>query len=164
MTTFDKETFLAQEVEAGFDTSFARVPEGVWPAYIGDLDVVERGADTIFEVTWVIVDDRVKQALNMERPTCRQGIFLEFDAAGALLRGDNKNPQLGRLLEVADLNDPAKPLRLGMLNGFGPAMVKITHKPNKDDPDNPYANVTRVAKMESAQAAADADASAAAGA
>ena len=146
-STFDPDLFLGAEVAGGFETSYERVPAGEYPAMIEDVKVrkvnTENGVSAVMDVTWLILDEDVKKATELERPTCRQGLFLDINEKGGLDRGKNKNVALGRLLEVLGVNKGDKWSPEGLKSST--ATVRVEHKPNKDDPENPYANVTRVA-------------------
>ena len=147
LSTFDPDLFLGSEVEGEFETSYQRVPPGEYPGVIDDVKVrkvdTKDGPRAVMDVTWLILDEEVKKETELERPTCRQGMFLDVNDQGGLDRGKNKNVAVGRLLEALGMNN-GKAWNPEGLKGL-PATVRIEHKPNADDPENPYANVTRVA-------------------
>ena len=147
LSTFDPDLFLGGEMKGGFDTSYARVSPGEYSAMIDDVKVrkinTEEGERAVMDVTWLILDEDVKKETELERPTCRQGFFLNVNDKGGLERGKNKNVGLGRLLEALGIDQGSKWSPQGLKGSV--AIVRIEHKPNKDDPENPYANVTRVA-------------------
>ena len=147
ISTFDPDLFLGGEMKGGFDTSFARVPPGEYSAMIDDVKVrkvnTDDGERAVMDVTWLIIDEDVKKETELERPTCRQGFFLDVNDKGGLERGKNKNVGLGRLLEALGIDQGDKWSPEGLKSSM--AVVRVEHKPNKDDPENPYANVTRVA-------------------
>ena len=66
------------------------------------------GLRAVMDVTWLILDEDVKKETELERPTCRQGFFLEVNDKGGLERGKNKNVGLGRLLEALGINQGDK--------------------------------------------------------
>ena len=147
LSTFDPDLFLGGEIEGGFETSYARVQPGEYSAMIDDVKVrkinTKDGMSAVMDVTWLILDEDVKKETELERPTCRQGIFLDVNGKGGLERGRNKNIALGRLLEALGIDKGSKWNPEGLKSSL--ATVRIEHKPNADDPENPYANVTRVA-------------------
>ena len=53
------------------------------------------GVKAVMDVTWHILDEEVKKETELEKPTCRQGIFLDVNKKGGLDRGKNKNVTLG---------------------------------------------------------------------
>ena len=147
LSTFDPDLFVGAQTEGGFETSYERVQPGEYSAMVDDVKVrkvnTEKGVSVVMDVTWLILDEEVKKETELERPTCRQGFFLDVNEKGGLDRGKNKNVALGRLLEVLGINKGAKWSPDGLKSSL--ATVRVEHKPNKDDPENPYANVTRVA-------------------
>ena len=147
MTSFDKETFMNTEVVGAMETVYTPVPEGEWPGYVKDLDMREVNDSPVIDLTWVIIDDRVKEQLGIDEPTVRQTLFLDVDSNGSLSFGPNKNVQLGRVREVAGLNDPAAPFNFRMLQGIGPFTLKIGHRADKNDPSKVYADVQRISAV-----------------
>ncbi len=144
MTTFDKETFMNAEVIGAMETVYTPVPEGEWQGYVKEVDPREVNDEPVIDLTWVIIDDRVKEQLGIDEPTVRQTLFLDFDSNGVLSFGPNKNVQLGRVREVAGLNDPAAPFNFRMLQGIGPFTLKIDHRADKKDPSKVYADVKHI--------------------
>ena len=147
LSTFDPDLFLGGEIAGGFATSYARVPAGEYSAMIDDVKVrkvnTDDGEQAVMDVTWLILDEEVKKDTELERPTCRQGFFLDINEKGGLERGKNKNVGLGRMLEALGMDQGDKWSPAGLKGSL--ATIRVEHKPNKDDPENPYANVTRVA-------------------
>lgn len=100
----------------------------------------------ILDVVWQPDDEEQRRALNIEKlPTVRQSIFLDLTPAGGLDLGPLKNGDLNRLREVFDLNKPGMQWKFQDLIGR-PAKIKVTQRINKDDPENPYTNVSAVTK------------------
>ncbi len=147
MTTFDKETFMNAEVVGAMETVYTPVPEGEWPGYVKDLDMREVNDSPVIDLVWVIIDDRVKEQLGIDEPTVRQTLFLDVDSNGSLSFGPNKNVQLGRVREVAGLNDPSQPFNFRMLQGIGPFTLKISNNPDKKDSTKVWANVERISAV-----------------
>lgn len=150
---FDKDTFLAQEVTGANDTKYPVIPPGEYPAMSKSLDSRQFPGTkdptkvfTALDITWDIDDATVREATGLDKPTCRQSIFLDLNDAGKLDMNQTKNVQLGRLREALGLNDPDKPFSFSQLLGQ-PALVRIESSPNDKDPDNPYSNVTKVAQV-----------------
>ena len=147
ISTFDPDLFVGGETKGGFETSYARVSPGEYSAVFDDVKVrkvnTESGEQAVMDVTWLILDEAVKKETELERPTCRQGFFLDVNEKGGLERGKNKNVALGRMLDALGVGSGDKWSPQGLIGSI--AVVRVEHKPNKDDPENPYANVTRVA-------------------
>ena len=102
----------------------------------------------ILDVVWQPDDEEQRRALNVERlPTVRQSIFLDLTPGGSGLdMGPLKNGDLNRLREVFDLN--AEGVQWKFQDFIGkPAKIKVVQKGNKDDPENPFTNVTNVSKI-----------------
>ena len=147
LSTFDPDLFLGGETEGGFETSYAKVMPGEYSAMYDSAKVrkvnTNDGELAVMDVTWLILDEDVKKETELERPTCRQSFWLDVNDKGGLERGKNKNVGLGRMLEALGINKGDKWSPEGLKGSL--ATVRVEHKPNKDDPENPYANVTRVA-------------------
>lgn len=153
MSLFDKETFLSAEVTGANDTTYPTIPPGEYPAIAKKLDSRQFPGTqdptkiyTSLDIIWAIDDVGVKEATGLPEPTCRQSIFLDLNEAGQLDMREKKNVQLGRLREALGLNDPEKAFSFAQIAGQ-PAIVRIEHSPNKNDPENPYSNVTKVAQV-----------------
>jgi len=150
---FNPETFLEGAVTGANDTKYPLIPAGEFPAISKSLAAREmpntknpiQGPYTVLDIVWGIDDAEVKEATELESPTCRQSVFLDLHE-GVLDMRATKNVQLGRLREALGLNDPEKPFSFKDLVGQ-PALVRVEHTPNAKDPENPYANVTKVAAL-----------------
>ena len=146
LSTFDPDLFVGAEEEGGFETTYEKVPPGEYNAVIDSIAAkkvdTKDGVKAVMDVTWHILDEEVKKETELEKPTCRQGIFLDVNKKGGLDRGKNKNVALGRMLEAIGIND-GKPWSPGSIVG-SQAIARVEHKPNKEDADNPFVNVTRV--------------------
>ena len=106
---------------------------------------VAHGPFTALDITWEIEDAGVREAMGNNHPQCRQSVFLDLKD-GLLDMSEKKNIALGRLRDALGLNDPTRPFTFNDLLSQ-PAIVKIEHSPNPKDAENPYANVTKVAKL-----------------
>lgn len=150
MSTFDPTAFLNTEMKGAIDTTVIPIPEGEYSAQISrepkfrKIDT-KNGERVVMDVSWVIEDEAVKKITLMDNPVARQSVFLELTEAGAIDHSRGKNRPLGLLREAVGQNgkglwSPA------MLQG-AVAKVRIEHSPNENDPDSPYANVTRVTTL-----------------
>lgn len=147
MPVFDKETFMNTEVVGKSATSYTPCPVGEWQGYVKDLVLREVGDSPVLDLIWAIIDDRVKEELGIDEPTVKQTLFLDVDSNGALSFGPNKNVALGRVRDIANLNNPEEAFNFRMLQGIGPFMLKIDHRPDKNDPSRVYADVKRISAV-----------------
>lgn len=116
------------------------------------LQQTEKGG-LMLVIVWQLDDEEQRQKLQLEKmPTRRQSIFLDLTPNGALDMGPYKNADLNRLRDVFGLNVPGKQWRFQDFVGQ-PARIKIENRTNKEDPENPYQNVTAVAPMGAPQPA-----------
>ncbi len=150
VSAFDPAMFMGGEMESGFDTTYATVPAGEYRAQIEK--VITNKVDTkdgpriVMNISWNILDEEVKKAMDVEKATSRQSVWLELNPKGGLDKGKHKNVDLGKFLTGLGINK-GKPWKPDGLNGLA-AMVKITHSPNVNDPENPYANVVSVSELQ----------------
>lgn len=144
---FDPNTFLQQTITDANATRLTPIPEGEYLAVIDKLGIRTNDKGTIMlDVIWAVLDETVKQTLGMDKPTVKQTCFLDLDANGKLATGDNKNVQVGRVREAVGQNIAGQAWGPNMLQGAGPAKIKITLRPDKDDPTLIYNDVKGVAK------------------
>lgn len=129
------------------ESKFTPLPEADYNAYIDSISAAEMGNDKskVLVVTFAITDESAKTFMQMEKPTVKHNIFLDFEEDGRLSFGKNKNIGLGALREATGLNGP-EPFSFRMLEGKGPVVLKLTHRFNKTTGEGPYANVSRIAK------------------
>lgn len=107
----------------------------------------EKGAFLILDVVWQPEDEEQRQRLGVEKlPTVRQSIFLDLTPNGGLDLGPLKNGDLNRLREAIGLNQDGMKWKWQDFIGR-PAKIKVTHKTNPEDPENPYQNVVSVAPL-----------------
>jgi len=150
---FNVEAFAAGAFEGVGDTRRVRIDPKEYNAQVvgpwGDKTKLrtEKGF-LILDVVWQPDDEEQRRALNIDKlPTVRQSIFLDLTAGGAGLdMGPLKNGDLNRLREVFDLNQDGIQWKFQDFVGK-PARIKVVHKPNKDDPESPFTNVTAVSKI-----------------
>ena len=149
MSAFDPNNFLNDQVEGAMSTSQAPIPEGEYLAVIdsGDKGVAVRQTakgQTILDILWEIQDGNLAEALGRQTVTVRQSIFLDVTPSGTLDRSKGRNVALGKLRAALNQNDPTRPWSLGNLKGSGPAKIRVTQRPNQDDPDVIYNDVKGV--------------------
>ena len=147
-SSFDPETFMHSEVEGKMEVTFTPVPEGEFGAYIDDIEAAsvetKNGPAPVLYVTYAITDEEVKEQIDLDHPTVRQTVWLDFDDSGALSFSTNKNVRLGRIREATGQNVDGEPWSPSMLKGAGPVTVKVGHRYNSETGEGPYADVQRV--------------------
>ena len=148
-SSFDPDAFLSTHVEGQMETKFTPLPEGDYNAYVDSIAASEMGQGAekskVLVVTFAITDESAKQFMQMDKPTVKHNIFLDFEEDGRLSFGKNKNVALGALREAVGQNGP-EPWSFRRLEGAGPVILKLTHRFNKTTGEGPYANVARVTK------------------
>lgn len=152
--SFDPNSFINNaEVQGAMETRFIRIPPGEYLALVEkvegrEADYTDKNGQQrkspVCEITYRIDDESVRKATGMDNPSISQGIFLDINSAGQLEMGPGKNIKLGQLRAACNQNDPSKPWRFKMLEG-NVVKIKVEQKPNKNDPNDPYSNVTGVA-------------------
>jgi hypothetical protein len=148
MSTFDPNTFIDQQVDQSSETKTTPVPEADYPAVVKQVkgNALPKG-QAILEVHWLIDDEQMAKQLNRDELVVRQTIFLDIAENGALEFGTNKNVQLGKVREALGQNKPGQVWAPRMLEGRGPAMIKVTHRVDPNDPSIKYDGVSRVVSM-----------------
>lgn len=107
---------------------------------------VEKGYP-ILDVMWRPSDPELQNKLQVEKlPLVRQSIFLDVTPAGGLDFGPFKNGDLNRLRDAIGLNNDGQKWSFADFIGK-PAKIKVVHKANEKDAQNPYVNVTAVTKL-----------------
>ena len=156
MSVFNPEQFAQTQFKGEIDTKIIPIPAGDYRGQISKWELkkinTKEGERGILELTWDILDEAVKKATGFNKPSSRQGIFLDLTADGKSLdfskdsEGRQKNRSLGVVLEAVGI-DPAKGWRFQQLQDKL-ATVKVTHRPNENDPDAPpYSEIKKVAKL-----------------
>jgi hypothetical protein len=153
MDTFDADSFMNSNVDAPMQTQMAKVPEGEYQAMIDNFDnatairtVQVKGIDRkILEIPFVIQDVNLQAKLKRDRVVHRESFWLDFDENGRLGTGPDQNINLGRLRAALDQNNAG--WNPSMLKGAGPVMIVVKHKPNPQDSENPYVNISKYAKI-----------------
>jgi len=147
---FNPDTFLDSAVTESNDTKLIPVPVGEYVAVIDSVKARQwqsrndpSKAGVALDVTWLIDDPAVKQLLDREKVTCKQGIMLDLQDNGGLDMGKGKNVGLGRLREAVDLNANGQPFAPTMLVGRV-AKVKVEHRVDGADT---FAEIKQVAHI-----------------
>jgi hypothetical protein len=147
MSVFDPVAFQDTQVDSAMDTVLTPAPPGDRQGQIDGISVRQNTNDsgdtyTIMDVKWHILDDESKKVTGLDKPICRQSVFLDLTAEGSLDNGKGKNIQLGRLREAVGQNSKGKKWSPNMLLS---AMALCHIEPDKNDPEN-YSRVTKIAK------------------
>lgn len=148
MSQFNPDLFMQTEVADANSTRRVPVPEGEYAGVIKSINprvVGERGAP-VLDIEFSIDDETVKERTGLVEPTVRYSIWLDVTESGGLDCSEGKNIGLGRLREALGQNQRGKPWAPTMLIGQV-AKIKVTHSPDKNDPETVYANVVAVSKL-----------------
>lgn len=149
---FDADKFLNQSTDQAMATVMAPCPEGEYEALIENVEAFpikdkntgqERDDTLRLQVTWNIIDQALLESIDRPKITVRQAIFIDLDESGAFAHGKDKNVSLGKLRAAVRQNDSG-PWSPASLVGAGPALVRVTHRPNKDDDSMIYAEIRQV--------------------
>jgi hypothetical protein len=150
MSEFDPDVFLNTQTDTPFETSYVPVPENEYIAVIDNVKArqitTKQGEAVVMDVAYNILEqEELKSKLGFnDKMLVRQSIFPDIEN-GVFQFGPNKNVPLGQLRKALKQDKAGKPWSPKMLEGAGPVKIKVEHRPNPNDPLNPYANVTRVA-------------------
>lgn len=151
-TSFDVSSFAGSAFEGRGDTRRLRMEPKEYAGMIagpwGEKTKLrsEKGY-LIFDVVWQLDDEEQRNKLGVERlPTVRQSIFLDLTPNGQLDLGEYKNGDFNRLREAVGLNKDGIKWKFPDFIGK-PGKVKLAHKVNPDDADNPYQNIVAVAPL-----------------
>jgi hypothetical protein len=151
---FDPNSFLQTEYKGTIDTEYHNCPPGEYIAQIKKLDLRQvtfkkiEGSGVGIDIQWELLDDEVKKAMNMEQPQVRQSFLLDLiEGRNQLDLGPNRNMKLKNIIKALDLNSGKFALNQLM---HGTAYVKVGQRPDDDDPEIIYSEVTRVTGLERA--------------
>jgi hypothetical protein len=163
MSIFDPNTFGETVYKGEVDYDYHVCPIGDYLAQITDVKYREvtfkkvEGTGVGVDISWEVKDDAVKTAMNMDQPTVRQSFLLdlvekELAKGNAVIDwGVNRNMKLKRIRQACGLANGGA-FNLGMLK-FKTAYVHVDHRPDENDPEVVYSEVTRVTSLEKARAA-----------
>lgn len=150
MSAFDPTTFMQTAINEPNDTKFESCPPGEFNAVISKIEIKEitskKSGKLVYpcELTWNVLDEKVKAELGRDNVTVRQSLWIDFTDSGSLDMGKGKNVGLGKLREALGMNGPG--FSFAKLEGAGPARISVAERPNEKDPSNPYVNVVAVGK------------------
>lgn len=146
--SFDPQAFLNQAAGVKLDEQRELPAEGEYVAIAGEPKVEAKTSREgkpfyTFEIVWDIQDQNELQRLGRDRLTVRQQGFLDVKEDGSLDFGRQKNITLGQIFSATNMNDGSG--TLGRIQGQM-ARVKVSHRPDRNNPERVFAEVTRVAK------------------
>lgn len=151
---FDVQSFLDASTTEANSTVSTPVPEGEFTAIVDKVDARTwtskkdpSKSGVTLDITWLIDDQSVKEALGRDKVSVRQGIMLDLNEAGSGLdMGKGKNVQLGKLRQATGLNNPGQAFAFSMLTGRM-AKVVVKQRVDEDDPEKIYSEVKAVAPI-----------------
>ena len=147
MSVFDPDAFAQTAVDGAMDDHLTPCPHGDRKGQIDKFVTRQFDSEkdgntyTVMDVFWHILDDESKKVTGMDKPLCRQSIFLDWTQEKGLDNSKGKNIQLGALRTAVNQNS-GKKWHPNMLNG---AIALCRIEADKNDPEN-YSRVTKVAK------------------
>lgn len=138
-TLFDTDAFLDSEVDNAFETQRTTIPAG--DTYMGVIDklnpprVLDNGS-IVMDIMWkVLGQDELAESLNLEDIIVPQSAFLDMGPDGRLAWGVNQNIVLGQVRAALGQNVAGQRWAPRMLQGAGPAKLKIENKPDRNNPN-----------------------------
>ena len=133
MSAFDPKAFLDVTFNEANSTVRTPIPIGEHLAVIDSVDIASGVKDNRqwnrLDVTYLIDDPKVKEALGRDKVTISQGLMLDFTPQGGLDFSKGRNVTLGRLREAVGLNQPGQPFGFRMLVGK-PLKIVVGHSPS----------------------------------
>lgn len=160
---FNAQQFIKSTVSGASSTRYAVIPEGDYSLMLDqrNLDVEKwfteqtaskgpNAGNTFItcEVPVEIVDQTLRDKMGQEHVYSRYRFIVDTNAAGEIDMSEGKNVKLGRLREALNQNDKNVPWDPSMLAQASSVMFKghLKHSPNKDDPQAPFSEISRVTK------------------
>lgn len=147
MSAFSPDNFLSTPISGAMSTEIKPIPEGEYTALIDSVKGRMAGDKPVADVVYIIDNEDVRKATGMQKPQCRQTLWLDLTPAGALDLDEGKNVGLGRLRQAVNQNQPGQQWMPSMLVGQA---VKITVKQTMGEGANAgkiYSNVTAVTSL-----------------
>lgn len=159
---FDAKAFMETKVTGAMSTEREKVPEGDYRFMIdagegwiefasGTIGKGERAGQqwVSAEIRCLCQDDAVKAQLGRDKVIVRKKLFIDIDPATSTISTvKGANVDLGQLREALGQNDPKKPWDWSKLEGAGPFLGEVFHRPDQNDPTKgPYPEIRRVSKI-----------------
>lgn len=152
---FDAAAFMAETIDAEFDTEIIPIPEGEHLGQIGtgpDDVKVSYGISPKNNKPWMRADIRIRltdpnlaQQLQREEVWARYSLMLDLNENGKLDTRPQRNVNLGKLRAAVGQNIKGQPWAWSMLNGQA-VKVKIKQRKADDGTDTTYSDVKAVTK------------------
>lgn len=146
--TFDPQAFLNQAAGVKLDEQRELPAEGEYLAIANEPKVEAKTSKEgkpfyTFEISWDVQDQAELQRLGRDKLPVRQQGFLDVKEDGSLDFGKQKNITLGQIFAALGMNDGSGTLAriAGQM-----ARVKVSHRPDRNNPERIYAEVARVGK------------------
>lgn len=147
-STFDLNTMLDMLQTGAMATRREPIPDGEYRSIIKSIDGAQSEKGTRLIVTHSIQDrPDLVTSLGLQEILVNQTVFLDSDGHGGLSLDSNKNIGLGQLREALGQNDPSQAWGMRMLVGAGPLLIKVSTRPDVDDPRQIYNDVKRVTRI-----------------
>lgn len=147
--SFDAQSFLDATVSTSMSTKVIPCPLGEFMGIIEKVSprqwTSKDGSTTgiALDIIWLVEDAGVRQLLNRDTVTVKQGIMLDLTSQGGLDMSEGKNVGLGRLREAVGKNADGEVFSFNMLPGLT-AKIQVSHRVNGEDT---FAEVKAVAKL-----------------
>lgn len=143
---FDAQAFLQQTVEAPLASEPVLITPGEYEAVIDKVGArapKDNDSGVNVQISWEILDEELKAQMGRPKIIVSQFMFVELDENGRIAGGGDKNWRLGQVKEAVGQNG-AGPWHISMLQGAGPARVRVVHNTYNN---NTSAQVDRVVKL-----------------
>lgn len=163
MDTFNDQEFMQATIDEVFadvstpidakDYDNAYIKAGSVKFYNGKSTDKQTGKERPWRrvsLYWMIDDQEQREKTNIDNPGAGQSFFLDLkvDEEGKVVgleSGPNRNTELGALRKA--LGQEAAPWNFSMLDGAGPARIRVVHVTNEDNPEKKRAEVRAVSKQ-----------------
>lgn len=143
---FDAQSFLHNTIDAPLADEPVLIPQGEYEATIDKIGVKpakDNDSGVNLNIQWEINDPELKAQLDRVKIIVPQFMFVVLDENGRLDVSGDKNWRLGQV-KTAVGQENAKPWHVAMLEGAGPARVRVNHNTFNG---NTNAQVDRVVKL-----------------
>lgn len=152
--TFDVASFASSQIEGKNDTRRLQIAQKEYRMSIqgpfGEekktrIRVTDKG-NLMLVLALELEDPEQVATLGINKlPTVYHNIFLDVTPSGTLDMGPFKNGDLGKLREAVGLNQDG--MKWSFQDFVGRSIVgQLEYRPNEKDPDNPFANVTKITR------------------
>jgi hypothetical protein len=107
---FNPDALLDTNYEEAPPDHYIPIDEGEYRLRVRDVKprrITNAGGEafTLAEVNFIVLDDAVKEKMNMPEPMARMTIFLDLTPDGTLDMGVNKNVKIGQLRNACGIRD-----------------------------------------------------------